>query len=132
MQVQAVAKGISISPRKAGLVASLVRGRSVSDAEAILDHTPKKAAPLIKKVILSAKANAVNNHKLKEDSLEIAQLVIGQGTAIKRYRPAAMGRALPYKRYTSHIKVVLSGDEAKPTAKKPKTANKPATKGKKG
>ena len=118
MQVQALAKGIAISPRKAGLVASLVRGRSVADAEVILDHTPKKAAKVVKKVILSAKANAVNNHKLREDSLQIAQLVVGQGTSLKRYRPAAFGRALPYKHRTSHIKVVLSGDENKPKPKK--------------
>ena len=125
-QVQALAKGVNISPRKAGLVAGLVRGRSVADAEIILDHTPKKAAPLIKKVLLSAKANAINNHQLKEDSLQITQLVIGQGMSLKRYRPAAFGRALPYKHRTSHIKVVISGEESKPPAKK--TSRTKATK----
>lgn len=134
--VQALARGVRISPRKAGLVASLVRGRSVADALVILDHTPKKAAPLIKKVVESAKANAVNNHDLKEDSLQISRLTVGRGVALKRYRPIAFGRAHPYQHPTSHIKVILSGQPraAQPSTKKPaaKAKSSVAKAGKKG
>jgi len=119
MNVQATAKGVKISSRKAGLVASLVRGRSVADAVVILDHTPKKAAPLLKKVIESAAANATHNHGLKESSLAIAELTIGIGPSLKRMRPAAFGRARPYKHPSSHIKVVLSGQPVETKAKPP-------------
>lgn len=123
MEVQAIAKGVRISPRKAGLVAALVRGRTVADALVILEHTPKKAAPIIKKVVESAKANAVTNHNLKEDSLNITRLTIGQGIAMKRYRPVARGSAHPYKHRTSHIKVVVSGKAAVTKTKSAKSAN---------
>ncbi|HEX9679047.1 MAG TPA: 50S ribosomal protein L22 [Candidatus Saccharimonadales bacterium] len=120
MSVQAIAKSVRISPRKAGLVASLVRGRSVSDALIILDHTPKKGAPIIKKVVESARANATNNHGLDETSLIVSELIVGQGPAMKRFQPAAFGRARPYKRRTSHIKVVLDGRLKASSAKKAK------------
>ncbi len=125
MQVTALAKGVRMSPRKVSLVASLVRGRTVADALVILEHTPKRAAKPVQKAIASAKANAVANHKADEKSLIIEHLTVTAGARIKRYRPAAQGRALPYQKKTSHIKVVLTGAE-KP--KKTTTEAKPATK----
>lgn len=123
MSVQAVAKGVRISPRKAGLIAALVRGRSVADALVILEHTPKKAAAPIQDVILSAKANATHNHGLKEDTLVISELTIGHGVALKRFNPVAFGRAHAYKHRSSHIRVVLEGEKA--VAKSPaKTGSK--------
>lgn len=137
MPVQAVAKSVRISPRKAGLVAALVRGRTVEDALIILQHTPKKAAPIISKVIASATANATHNHNYKEQSLTISELTIGPGISMKRFQPAAFGRARPYKHRTSHIRVVLDGEQRaaevtkkKPAAKKTTEAvatTKPAT-----
>lgn len=111
MQVTALAKGVRMSPRKVSLVASLVRGRTVADALVILEHTPKRAAKPVAKAIASAKANAVTNHKADEKSLVIEHLQVTAGARIKRFRPAAMGRALPYQKKTSHIKVVLTGAE---------------------
>lgn len=111
MSVQAIARDVRISSRKANLVASLVRGRSVADALVILDHTPKKAAPIIKKVIQSAASNATNNHGLQEKSLKITELSVGVAPALKRFRPIAMGRANPYKRHSSHIRVVVDGSK---------------------
>ncbi len=131
MQVTALAKGVSMSPRKVSLVASLVRGRTVADALVILEHTPKRAAKPVLKAIASAKANAVTNHRADEKSLIIEHLTVTAGTRIKRFRPAAMGRALPYQKKSSHIKVVLSGDEKpkKPTAtEKAASESKPAAK----
>lgn len=126
MAAQAIARNVKISPRKAGLVSSLVRGRLVEDALVILDHTPKKAAPIIKKVINSAVANATTNHGLQEKGLRISSLTVDIGPALKRFRPAAMGRALPYKHQTSHIRVIVEG-VGKPSQKKPATKKAPST-----
>jgi large subunit ribosomal protein L22 len=129
MQVTALAKGVRLSPRKVSLVASLVRGRTVADALVILEHTPKRAAKPVAKAIASAKANAVTNHKADEKSLIIEHLQVTAGERIKRFRPAAMGRALPYQKKTSHIKVVLSGAEKPKKTAAPKAAEtKPAAK----
>lgn len=119
-QVKAIAKGVSHSPRKVAEVAALVRGRTVADALVILDHTPRRSAKTVYKVVASAKANAVNNDNLKADTLVISEITVNAGPRIKRYRPAAHGRALPFQRKTSHIRVIVSGEERpkkKPAAK---------------
>jgi len=108
--VRAGVNGLRLSPRKVGLVASLVRGRTVADALVILEHTPKRAAKPVVKLIQSAKANAVNNHGLTEGSLIISQLQVTAGPRLKRFNPAAMGRALPYQKRSSHVIVELSGE----------------------
>lgn len=124
--VKAYAKGIRLAPRKVSLVASLVRGRTVADALVILQHTPKRAAKPLAKLVASAKANALNNHSLQEDGLVITTLSVTAGERLKRYRPAAHGRALPFQRKTSNAYVVISGQEkvkkpaAKPSEKKEK------------
>jgi large subunit ribosomal protein L22 len=119
--VKALAKGVSQSPRKVGVVAALVRGRTVSDALTILNHTPRRSADPVYKVIASAKANAEHNHNLKPDTLRIAEITVTAGPRVKRFRPAAHGRALPFQRKTSHIRVTVTGDERqkKTAAKKP-------------
>ena len=132
-QVTAISKGVSLSPRKVGVVASLVRGRSVKDALTILEHTPRRAALVVSKTIISAKANARNNHNLSEDSLKLAEIAVSHGARLKRYKPAAHGRALPFRKRSSHIKVVLEGVEVvkkKPISKKEKLAE-PKNKGSK-
>lgn len=111
MQVVAVAKSVRQSPRKVGLVASLVRGRSVADALVILEHTPKRAAQPIIKTIESARANAENNHNMNPKTLQITALDIGQAASMKRYRPVAHGRAQPFVRRSTHIRVVVEGEE---------------------
>src|SRR5690349_24287179 len=123
--VRAGVTGLRMSPRKIGLVASLVRCRSVAHALVILAHTPNRAAKPIEKLLKSAQANAVNNHSLTEGSLIISQLQVTAGPRLKRFRPAAMGRALPYQKRSSHIIVELSGDVK---AKKPAAAKADAKK----
>lgn len=124
MAVVAINKGVRMSPRKVGAVAELVRGRSVSDAVTILEHTPRRSAAAVRKVILSARANAENNHNYKPDSLYITEILVTAGPRFKRYRAAARGRALPYQRKTSHIRVVVDGEQReikkKPAAKEKK------------
>lgn len=120
MSVKAIAKGVSVSPRKAGVVAALVRGRTVADAVVILDHTPRFAAAAVKKVVKSAAANAEHNNNLKPDTLNITEITVTPGPRLKRYRPAAHGRALPFQRRTSHISVTVDGEVR--VSKKQKTA----------
>lgn len=126
MSVKAIAKGVRMSPRKVGVVAALVRGRTVADALVILDHTPRRTALPVKKTILSARANADYNHNLKPDTLKIVEISITAGPRLKRFRPAAHGRALPFQRRTSHIRVVVDGE-----ARAPKKPVKAVTKGEK-
>lgn len=120
MSVLAVAKGVRLSPRKVAVVAALVRGRTVEDALVILEHTPRRSALAVSKVIASAKANADHNHGLKPSTLKITEISVTHGPRLKRYRPAAHGRALPFMRRTSHIRVIVDGDireVKKPAAK---------------
>ena len=124
MAVQAIAKGIRLSPRKVSIVAQLVRGRTVDDALTILEHTPRRSALAVKKVIASARANADYNHNLKPDTLRIVEISVTPGPRMKRYRPAAHGRANPYQKKSSHIRVIVDGEKRevkKPAAKDTKT-----------
>ncbi len=114
MSVKAAAKGVRMSPRKVAVVASLVRGQSVADALTILSHTPRRSALPVRKVIESARANAEHNHNLKPGSLLISHISVTPGPRIKRYRPAAMGRALPFQRKSSHIFVEVDGEARTP------------------
>lgn len=121
MSVQAIAKSVPTSPRKLSVVAALVRGRTVEEALTMLDHVPRRAATPVKKAVMSAKANADHNHNLKPDTLRIVEITVTAGPRLKRFRPAAHGRALPFQRKTSHIRVVVDGEirqAKKPVAKK--------------
>lgn len=122
----ATAKGVRLSPRKVGVVASLVRGQTVEGALTILRHTPRRANIAVQKVIESAKANADYNHQIKPETLKIVEISVTSGARLKRFRPAARGRALPYQKRTSHIRVVVDGEVRAP--KKPVTKTKSATK----
>ncbi len=124
MTVKAIAKGVRMSPRKVGVVAALVRGRTVEDALTILEHTPRRSAVPVRKTIQSARANAENNHNVKPDTLRIVEISVTPGPRLKRYRPASHGRALPFQRRTSHIRVVVDGEVR--AAKKPASAKKEA------
>lgn len=130
MSVKASAMGVRMSPRKVAVVATLVRGRTVADALTILSHTPRRSAIPVRKVIESARANADNNHNYKPESLVIEHIMVTPGPRIKRYRPAAHGRALPFQRKTSHIYVQVTGEVRAPkkaaTTVKPKPAAKEA------
>lgn len=117
MAVKAVAKGVKISPRKVAVVASLVRGRTVEDALIILDHTPRASAIAVAKAIKSAAANAEHNHDYKPKGLVISEISVTPGPRLKRYRPAARGRALSFERKSAHIRVVVDGEKRE--AKKP-------------
>ncbi len=111
MSVKAVAKGVRMSSRKVGVVAGLVRGRSVDDALTILEHTPRRAAEPVKKVIESARANADHDHNLKPETLKILSISVTPGKSYKRGRPVARGAYHPYLLRTSHIFVEVDGEK---------------------
>ncbi len=115
MKVQALSKNLRISPRKIGLVAGLVRGRSVDDALVILQHTPKKAAPMLAKIISSASANARYKHSSASSDLTIEVLDVGYGVRMRRYFAAAHGRARKFQKLSSNVRVVLDVADKKAT-----------------
>ncbi|ADR19410.1 MULTISPECIES: 50S ribosomal protein L22 [Calditerrivibrio] len=105
---KAVARYIRVSPRKARLVADLVRGKTVDEAMALLKFTTKKAAQEIYKTLKSAVANAEENKNVRNVSnLKLLEVKVDGGPFYKRYMPRAYGRASLIKRRTSHITVVL-------------------------
>jgi large subunit ribosomal protein L22 len=108
MEAKAVGRTLKLSTRKARLVADLVRDRRVVDALNILQFTNKKAAPIIKKVVESAIANATNNYGMDADTLYVSQIFVDEGPMMKRVSPRAMGRADIVKKQTSHVTVVVS------------------------
>jgi len=114
-----------MSPRKVGVVASLVRGRTVADALVILEHTPRRSATPVRKTIESARANADHNHNFKPDTLRIIEITVTPGPRLKRFRPVARGMAHPYQHRTSHIRVVVDGEKRQPKKPvEPKTTKK--------
>ncbi len=110
MEAVARARYIRIAPRKARLVADMIRGKSAEQASQLLSYTPKAAAPIIRKVLLSAIANAENKGDIDVDTLYVKSIFVDQGPTQKRFRPRAMGRATTIQKKTSHITIIL--DEA--------------------
>ncbi len=108
MKSKAVGKYIRISSRKVKPVADLVRGKTVTEARAILKFTPRKASFHILKVLDSAVANAINNHHMNEDVLFVEEVYANQGPVFKRWKAGSKGGAKPILRRTSHIGVVVS------------------------
>lgn len=101
-------RNIRISPKKANIVAGLIRKKAVPEALTILKFTPKKASQLLYKTLLSAASNAEENDNNKRDELFVDQVVINKGPVLKRYLPSTRGRALPLQKPTSHISIYLS------------------------
>ncbi len=106
-RAKAIARYIRISPYKVRVVLDNIRGKSVNDAIAILENTSKAGALPIKKVVLSAVANAEHNLGMNRDGLKIAECFADQGPTLKRMRPMAHGRGFRILKRTSHITVIL-------------------------
>ena len=101
------AKYVRISSRKVKIVIDHIRGKNVDDALAILQYTPKAAAPVVHKLLSSAIANAVNNNEMDRKSLYVAEVYANPGPTLKRYVARSRGSASPILKRTSHISVVL-------------------------
>lgn len=104
---KAVAKHVRISPYKVRIVLDIIRGKGYREAVAILENTPKAASEPVKKVLMSAAANAENNLGMSKDNLYVAACFADQGPTLKRVMPRAQGRAFRILKRTSHITVVL-------------------------
>ena len=104
---KAVAKYIRISPYKVRVVLDLIRGKNVNEAVAILDNVSKAGALPIKKVVLSAAANAEHNLQMNAANLYVAECYADQGPTLKRMQPMGHGRGFRILKRTSHITVIL-------------------------
>ena len=146
--MKASVKNVKISPKKASVIASLVRGKAAAHASQFLKVVNKKAAGIIKKVIDSAVANATNNEAKSADGLKIKSVVVTKGRVLRRGIPASRGRVAPIKKRYAHVFVELEDgtgetlthsekkvirkvekeEEAEVKATKPAPAKKPAAK----
>jgi ribosomal protein L22 len=109
--VRAQAKYVRSSARKVRLVMDHVRGKPVSDARALLRHSPRGIAREVDRLLASAVANAENNHDLVGDDLYVKEIYADEGPTLRRFRPRALGRATRIRKRTSHLTVALSTKE---------------------
>ena len=110
MSVKAILRHTRTTPRKARLVADLIRGKKVNEAMNILAFTRKRVAKTIQKLLKSAIANAEENQKAVDvDDLIVKSIRVDKGVTWKRSMPRARGMATPILKHTSHIMIVLDG-----------------------
>lgn len=112
MSSRATLRFAKVSPQKARLVASLVRGMDVPEALEVLTFTRKKSAPMVYKLVESAVANATvaaerAGTDFDEDELFIEVITVDAGPSLRRFRPRAQGRATRIQKKTAHITVIL-------------------------
>jgi len=117
MEARAIQRTVRQSARKMRLVIDQIRGRAVPEAYAILRFSKKLAAKQIHKVLKSAVANAEQraqraNQSLDVDRLRVKYAVVNEGQTLKRFTAAAMGRATPIKKRTSHVEIHVAADAA--------------------
>ena len=103
----AVAKYVRVSPYKVRTVLALIRGKSYKEAKAILDYSVNGSALAIKKVLMSAAANAEHNMGMDKDDLYVAECFADGGQMLKRMQPVSKGRGHAILKRTSHITVIL-------------------------
>ncbi len=116
MEARAIQRTVRQSPHKMRLVVDLIRGKNVNEAFAILKFSKKHAARQVSKVLLSAVANAREaagraDARLDEDTLVVTHATVDEGPALKRWTPAAMGRATPVRKRTSHVTIHVAPKE---------------------
>lgn len=124
MEVKATAKYIRVQPRKVRIIADEVRGKNALYTCSLLRYHTSKSAKLLAKVLVSAMANAQENHGIAPEALKIRTILVDEGPRLKRMRARAMGRGNRIVKKTSHITVVVedAGIEKpiKPHGTKPK------------
>jgi len=114
MKVKAKLNYLRIAPRKVRLVANLIRGKRVLEAQNILNFTVKRATLPLLKLLKSAINNARNNFGLEESNLYISEIMVDEGPKLKRWRPKARGQLSEIQKKTSHVTLVLEEIEKKP------------------
>ena len=116
MEVQAITRNARMSAAKGRPLARACQGLPASAALKVVEFSPKKAAEILKKTLMSAIANAKNNNNLEVDKLVVKLCVFDESVRMRRYWPTARGSAHPIARRMCHCKVVLT--DAAPKAKK--------------
>ena len=116
---------LRIAPRKVRLVVDLIRGKTVDEAQAILNFTVKRATHPLLKLLKQAIANAKNSFQTKQTDLYVSKITVDEGPMLKRWRARARGRAFEIKKRTSHITLTLNMIEGKELKKKKKKKEKP-------
>ncbi len=109
--MKATALSLRIAPKKANLIARMVRGMPVPDAVEALRRTNKKGARMVELLLRSAIANASHNDKQDPQMMVIKTIVVNQGTAYRRGMPKARGQMRPYRKFLSHVELVLGFPE---------------------
>ena len=107
MPAKAVVRHVRMSPRKMRIIANAVRGKPVDQAMALLKVMPKKGAFVIRKLLISAVANAEHQGQQDVDALVVKECYIDNGPILKRWMPRAMGRANRVQHRTSHVTVTV-------------------------
>src|ERR1043166_3898013 len=115
---RAIQRSTRQSPYKMRLVIDEIRGRNVNDALSYLAFSKKHAAKQIAKVLRSAVANAEQaarsaNEAIDVDALYVKHAVVNEGPKLKRFMPAAMGRATPIQKRTSHVEIIVAEKEGR-------------------
>lgn len=126
MPVVAKLKNIRIAPRKVRLVADLIRGKSVGNAQSILNFTVRKASQPIAKLLKSAVANAKNNFQMGESDLRVSKIIVDEGPKYKRWMMKARGQAGEIQKKTSHVTLFLDKIDLKKSEKPEKVKAKTA------
>ena len=126
MEAKAQARYIRVTPQKARRVVDLIRGKQATEASAVLQFAPQSASDPVRKVLLSAVANArVKADKaaeaFDERDLVVQAAFVDEGPTMKRFRPRAQGRAYRINKRTSHITVVVGVPEGRAATARPVT-----------
>lgn len=109
MEFKANVSFVRITPRKMGLLADEVRGKSINEALNYLRFSPRKrTAGVLHTLLKSAVANADQKGTVDVDNLFVKTILVGKGPIYKRFRPRAKGSAFPIQKKTSHVSVVLA------------------------
>lgn len=125
MQVKAVGKYIRVQPRKVRIIADQVRDTRAEHTAALLRYHTSKSAKELRKVLISAMANAQENHGIAPDQLRIASITVDAGPRLKRMQARAMGRGYRIEKKTSHITVLVEDVAEAPTVRPHGTKAKP-------
>ena len=124
-EAKAIAKNIRVSPQKLNLVAQMIRGKKVQAAIADLEFSRKRVAEHVRKCVISAVANAENNHGLDVDELVVAEAHVGKNMVLKRFQARGRGKASSIMKPFSQLTVVVRQVEAEAAPKK-KSSKRPA------
>jgi large subunit ribosomal protein L22 len=110
MKAKATARFVRIAPRKARLIADMIRGMRAGQAQGVLTHSAKRAAQPMEKLLRSALANLMNQEEARGVDINeaiITEVRVDDAPTLRRWRPRAMGRATRIRKRTSHMTLVV-------------------------